>query len=161
MTEPSPQVNWKSVGLFYVLACAVSWPSFWWRDIHTASWIAWRVPGFLKMAPIMWGPGIAALVVLAVFRRSHPKTITFVGGAVGRSLAFYLVPFGLLAVVGLPGAQQPVIAVTLHGWIDALGEAPGLLGISPARVYAVFGVSLVFWGWMLWTWRRAPTRHIP
>jgi len=250
MTETSPRVSWKAVGLYYVLACAISWPSFWWRDMHTASWAAWRVPGFLKMAPIMWGPGIAALVALAVFRRSHPKTITFFGGSAGRSLAFYLVPFALLTVVGLPGAQRPgvlvgftfllavvgffnilgeelgwrgflqdalrplprlpryvligamwefwhftnrthegglahvllvlaawypltmilsavigeatdrsralVVAVTLHGWIDALGEAPELLGVPPVRVYTVFGVSLVFWAWMLWRWKRRP-----
>ena len=60
--QTSPRVDWKAVGLYYVLACAISWPSFWWRDMHTASWVAWRVPGFLRMAPIMWGPGIAALV---------------------------------------------------------------------------------------------------
>jgi membrane protease YdiL (CAAX protease family) len=250
MTEKPRRVDWKAVGLFYALACAISWPSFWWRDMHTASWAAWRVPGFLKMAPIMWGPGIAALVALAVFRRSHPKTITFFGGAAGRSLAFYLVPFALLAVAGLPGSQRPgmvvgftallavvgffnilgeelgwrgflqdalrplprlyryiliggmwefwhftnrthegglahvalvlaawypltmvlsavigeatdrsralVVAVTLHGWVDALGEAPLLLGVAPVRVYAVFGVSLVFWAWMLLTWRRTP-----
>jgi hypothetical protein len=69
----------------------------------------------------------------------------------------------LSAVIGeaTDRGRALVIAVTLHGWIDALGEAPQLLGIAPARVYAVFGVSLVFWGWMLWTWRRAPARHIP
>jgi membrane protease YdiL (CAAX protease family) len=218
---------------------------FWWRDMHTASWIAWRVPGFLKMSTIMWGPGIAALVVLGVFRRSHPKTITFFGGSVGRSLAFYLVPSALLAAVSLPGSKRPgmvvgftalfavvgffnilgeelgwrgflqdalrplprlpryvligamwefwhftnrtheggwadvalvlaawypltmilsavigeatdrsralVVAVTLHSWVDVLGEAPDLLGVPPVRVYAVFGVSLVFWAWMLWS----------
>jgi membrane protease YdiL (CAAX protease family) len=241
------RVDWKAVGLYYALACAISWPSFWWRDMHTASWAAWRVPGFLKMAPIMWGPGIAALVALAVFRRSHPKTITFFGSSAGRSLAFYFVPFALLAAVCLPGAESPgrvagmtaalsvigffnilgeelgwrgflqdalrplarlpryvllgamwefwhftnrthegglaqvalclaiwypvtmllsaligeaadrsralVVAVTLHSWIDALFEAPSLLGVAPWRVYAVFAVSLVFWAWMLWRWR--------
>jgi len=245
--EATPRVDWKAVGLYYFLACAISWPSFWWRDMHTASWLAWRVPGFLRMAPIMWGPGIAALVALAVFRRSHPKTITFFGGSAGRSLAFYFVPFAFLAAVCLPGAEKPgrvvgmigllavigffnilgeelgwrgflqdalrplarlpryvllgamwefwhftnrthegslaqiavrlaisypvvillsavigeatdrsralVVAVTLHSWIDALFEAPSLFGVAPWRVYAVFAVSLVFWGWMLWRWR--------
>jgi len=46
-----------------------------------------------------------------------------------------------------------VVAVTLHSWIDALFEAPALLGVAPGRVYAVFAASLVFWGWMLWRWR--------
>jgi hypothetical protein len=49
----------------------------------------------------------------------------------------------------------------LRGTIDGLsaaaapgryaGEAPDLLGVPPVRVYAVFGVSLVFWAWMLWS----------
>jgi len=134
MTEPSPQVHWKAVGLFYFLACAISWPSFWWRDMHTASWAAWRVPGFLKMAPIMWGPGIAALVALAVFRRSHPKTITLFGGVVGRSLAFYLVPFVLLAVAGLPGSGSPgrvvsfTVLLAVIGFFNILGEELGWRG---------------------------------
>jgi membrane protease YdiL (CAAX protease family) len=248
MTEPS-RVEWKSVTFYYLLACAISWPSFWWRDMHRASWAAWQAPGFLKMAPIMWGPGIAALLALWVFRRSHPKTITFFGGSTGWSLAFYLVPFALLAAAGLPGSKHPgmvagfsvllavigffnilgeelgwrgllqdalrplprlqryvligamwefwhftnrtheggwthvaltlaawypltmalsavigeatdrrrslMVAVTLHCWIDALGEAPVLLDIPPVRVYAAFGVSLVFWTWMLWSRKTA------
>jgi len=72
--------------------------------------------------------------------------------------AWYPLTMILSAVIGeaTDRSRALVVAVTLHGWIDALGEAPELLGVPPVRVYTVFGVSLVFWAWMLWRWKRRP-----
>jgi hypothetical protein len=49
----------------------------------------------------------------------------------------------LSAVIGeaTDRSRALVVAVTLHGWIDALGEAPEVLGIPPVRVYAVRRVA--------------------
>jgi len=253
--RPVSGVSWRSVALFYGIACAVSWPFFWWRDIHNVSWIAWHFPPFLKMTPIMWGPGLGALVALAVFRRRHPRTITFFGTSAGRSLAFYFIPYLGLAAIAVPAAPQParlllllalfsvvglfnilgeelgwrgflqdalrplprlprylligflwefwhftnrthegtaseialrlalfypatmlisfligeatdrgrslLVAVTLHGWIDAVGELPEILHLSRTRLLVAVGFSLLFWGWMLWTWRSTePPRSV-
>lgn len=56
------KVNWVSVVVYYLLACVVSWPFFWWRDMNPESWKAWGIPGILKTYSYMWGPGIAALI---------------------------------------------------------------------------------------------------
>jgi hypothetical protein len=26
--------NWAAVLLFYAIACGISWPFFWWKDVH-------------------------------------------------------------------------------------------------------------------------------
>ena len=76
----SEHVKWRSVALFYVLACALSWPFYWWRDMHPASWNAsafFSIPApsplsfIIKNAVVMWGPGIAALVTIAIYKGSQ------------------------------------------------------------------------------------------
>ncbi len=60
----------------------------------------------------MWGPGIAALVTLFVFRSRHQRTITFFGTAAAKSLLFYLVPMLGLAIT-LPLATDEMETMTL------------------------------------------------
>ena len=84
--EKEHKVNWKSVILFYFLACLFSWPFFWWRDIESESWIAWNVPAFIKTGSYMWGPGVAALICFFTFKKSHKRTITFFGSSFIKSL---------------------------------------------------------------------------
>src|SRR3954464_8056810 len=95
------RVNWPSVAVFSIVACAVSWPFFWWRDMATESWNHWHVPGLLKVMSYMWGPGVGALVAMLVFRGRHRRRITLLGTSWQRSLLFYLAPLALLSVLGL------------------------------------------------------------
>jgi len=132
-TEPTRTVvDWKWVAVFYLLACGFSWPFFWWRDVLTESWRAWRFPGFLKTSTYMWGPGFAALVVLSLRGRAHPRTITFFSPARRWSLAFYVVPLCAVAAVYVPLGGPLVIAVTLVvgvvGLFNILGEELGWRG---------------------------------
>ncbi len=153
-------VNWKSVLLFFVIACAWSWPWFWLRDMEPQQWAALRVPYPLKNAMLMWGPGIAALVCLRVFRRTHTRTITMTGGRVLRSLAFYVVPILGLAAVGVESAELGdarvhlmVLAIGIIGFVNILGEELGWRGFlqdavrplaRPGR-YALIGLMWVVW----------------
>jgi len=128
------QVDWRSVAVYYVIACAVSWPFFWWRDIHRESWIAWGFPGAFKHATYMWGPGIAALIVFWWFRKTHRRQITLLGTSPLRSLAFFLVPMaGLLMayapeVVQTGAALQLVFQLVVVGFLVTLGEELGWRG---------------------------------
>lgn len=119
--EPRAQTNWRAVATFYALACAWSWPFFWWRDMHGVSWQALHVPEPLKNSLIMWGPGLAALLCFAFFRKSHQRTITFAGGAIWRSLAFYFVPMLALALAGLPLGNDSQVSHGLVGLIAVIG----------------------------------------
>jgi membrane protease YdiL (CAAX protease family) len=243
LTVKPKRVDWAGVALFYFLACAVSWPFFWWRDMHAASWQAWRFPAPFKTACYMWGPGLAALAVLGLRRLHHQRTITFFGRSRRWSLAFFVLPLvtlaivyaplvgaragviGVLAVLGffnilgeelgwrgflqdslrpLPRgwryltigilwefwhftnrihgfdlsqtirglmlsyptvialsiligeatdrARSLVVAVTLHFWIDALFEVPGVVDGPAWPTYLVFAVSIFFWAILLWKW---------
>src|SRR5262249_32385611 len=69
-----------------------------------------------------------------------------------RLAIWYPVTMILSAVIGeaTDRSRSLTVAVTLHSWLDALFEAPSLLGVAPVRVFAVFAISLVFWAWMLW-----------
>jgi hypothetical protein len=152
------QVNWWQVMTFYVLACAFSWPFFWWRDMALDSWNAWNVPGPLKSATYMWGPGLSALICFFVFRRTHQRRITLTGTSLTRSLAFYLVPLVALAAVGgksiegMSGHVFPLV-MGIAAFLTIFGEELGWRGflqdvlrpMSPGWRYALIGVL-----WELW-----------
>ncbi len=155
---PAQRVSWFAVGIYYALACLVSWPFFWWRDMASESWAAWGAPGILKTASYMWGPGIAALICLLSFRRRHRRTLTLTGTSVVRSLAFFLFPLGLLAIIGGGGRwadsghTMPLLVIVLTfatifgeelGWRGFLQDA--LRPLTPARRYLLIGVMWEFW----------------
>ena len=156
MSVPRTTINWRSVLTFYLLACAISWPFFWWRDMHTQSWLAWDIPRYFKTSFIMWGPGLAAITSLYLFRKSHPRTITLFGPAPVRSILFYLVPVLALAMVYAPivGSRVRLIAfIGLVGLFNTLGEELGWRGflqdalrpLSPVARYALIGAMWEFW----------------
>ena len=120
------KVNWKLVILFYSLACLISWPFFWWRDIESESWMAWNVPGFVKTGSYMWGPGLAALICFLIFKKSHVRTISFFGTSVTKSLLFWFIPILALSIFSIEG--QEAIAVPIKGFLMILGEELGWRG---------------------------------
>ena len=141
MTEPAERarearggagsVRWDAVALFYVLACAVSWPAFWFRDMHREAWLAWEVPAILKGWIPAFGPAVGAAAALIVFRRSHRRTVSLLGSSAPRSLAFLAVPLVLLVGIGT-GGERPHLSglVTAVSFvIYALGEEMGWRGV--------------------------------
>lgn len=151
LKDEKPKVNWKSVFLFYFLACLFSWPFFWWRDIETESWIVWNVPGFIKTSSYMWGPGFSALICFYIFRKSHLKTITFFGTSTIKSLLFWFIPIIPLSIFSLKGYEAILLPFT--GFLMILGEELGWRGflqdalrpISTFKRYAIIGAM-----WELW-----------
>jgi membrane protease YdiL (CAAX protease family) len=159
-TIPRTRVDWRAVALFFALACLWSWPLFWLRDLRPEAWAAWRLPMPLRMTVLMWGPGLAALLCLRLFRASHPRTVFPAGGSWRRALAFYFAPMGALAIVGvrLPGAgggtvHALVLAIAVVGLLNTLGEELGWRGFlqdalrplpRPAR-YATIGLLWAAW----------------
>jgi hypothetical protein len=166
------EVDWTSVLAFYALACAFSWPFFWWRDVWSASWQAWHFPGFLKTSTYMWGPGLAALVILGWRRRTHARTITFFGSARSWSCTFYLVPLVALALAYLPsaGLRGPAVAGVLGaiGWFNILGEELGWRGFLQDALrplprgwrYLVIGVMWEAWHFTNRTHGREPAEVV-
>src|SRR5688572_918710 len=126
------RVNCTSVIVFYLLACAVSWPFFWWRDINSDSWDALQIPGFIKTWSYMWGPGISALICFWLFRKSHIRTITFFGTSRRKSLAFYFLPVLALCIPGIKDGDETShvlpLAFSIIGFISILGEELGWRG---------------------------------
>lgn len=125
--------NWISIVIYYALACAISFPFFWWRDMQRESWLAWKMPNELKPLFHGWGPGLSALIVLVLFRRTHKRTITLFGTSKARSLLIYLVPVVGLSVIGFPNRRgyDPHLYGLLLGVIVsiyALGEELGWRG---------------------------------
>lgn len=148
------KVHWLSVVVFYLLACAISWPFFWKRDV-----LGQQVPTFTYM----WGPGIAAIITMLLFRKRHPRTITIFGGSIGKSLLFYLLPSLALGVVialtagdELREFESPIVVVfilPIMGIINTLGEELGWRGflqdalrpLPPVWRYVLIGVLWEFW----------------
>lgn len=145
------KVNWKAVTVYYVLACLISWPFFWWRDIESESWNAWTVPGFIKTASYMWGPGLSAIICLLLFKNTHNRAITFFGTSVIKSLLFWFVPIIALSVFVLKGAN--VWVIPLIGFLMILGEELGWRGflqdafrpLPPLKRYLLIAIL-----WELW-----------
>jgi hypothetical protein len=156
--EQRQRVDWVAVGVFYIVACGVSWPFFWWRDMATRSWEAWGAPEILKTMSIIWGPSLGALVALALFGRRHRQRITLLGSSPRYSLLFYLGPLVLLSILGgrsVDGVPPHLVGVyaALVSMLSIMGEELGWRGFlqdalrplaRPLR-YALIGIM-----WELW-----------
>ena len=165
MTRP----QWRAVLGFYVLACMVSWPLFWWKDVHTESWNLSPIPIWMRILALMWGPGIAALLCFKFFRRVHQRTITLWGSSKIRSACFCVLPILSLAFVRPPtdrllfGAVNdpethklsPLLfmGIMLLSFLWALGEELGWRGFLQDALRPIpFGLRFVLLGflWALW-----------
>jgi membrane protease YdiL (CAAX protease family) len=143
--------NWLSVIVYYVIACLISWPFFWWRDMESESWATWNAPEYLKTASYMWGPGIAAIICFFLFRKTHTRIITFFGTSIFKSLLFWFVPIIAFSMTTLHGTKAFLLPVL--GFVITLGEELGWRGflqdalknISPVRRAIIIGVM-----WELW-----------
>jgi hypothetical protein len=156
-SKTKEKIDWVAVALFYFLACACSWPFFWWRDMWPESWVAWRIPGFLKTSTYMWGPGLAAIVSIAMRGQFHHRTITFFGSAERWAVAYYLVPLIVLASAYAlsTGARGPVVVglIAIVGFFNILGEELGWRGFLQDALrplpkvwrYLVIGVLWEAW----------------
>ena len=97
--------------------------------MNAAGWAQWTAPNFLKTWSYMWGPGIASIICLLLFRKSHHNTISFFGSSAQKSIAFYVVPIIALAMVGVQGqGMNPHLfpfVFGLLGFVSILGEELG------------------------------------
>jgi membrane protease YdiL (CAAX protease family) len=152
-------VHWLSVLTFYAIACGISWPYFWWRDLHNASWSAWGAPDYIKGLVPAIGPALGAVVTLWLFRRQHPRTISLLGTSAGRSVAFVLTPLVALTVAASVTGYDPVEAAltAILFVVYAFGEELGWRGflqdalrpLPPVPRYLLIGA---LWGaWHLTT----------
>lgn len=123
MTEV--KTNWKSVVIYYFLACAWSWPFFWWRDLQNESWKALQIPEFTKTWLLMWGPGLAALICFLIFRSTHQRAMTFSGTSLWRGIVFVAV---LPVVLALMNQDLRYLQLGALGFIATLGEELGWRG---------------------------------
>jgi len=110
------RVDWRAVAFYQVLACAISWPLFAWRDLRHASWAVWALPTVVKQLVPAFGPAIAGLAASAIFHRTHPRTVSLLGFDALRSVAFAAIPVAMLAFLGVPGPAPHIEG----GWIAAI-----------------------------------------
>jgi hypothetical protein len=149
--SPRRRINWKSIGIYYVIACLWSWPFFWRRDVlhipETSLSIHWA---------LMWGPGLAALVCMAVFWRSHRRSITLFGDSWSRSIFFYVAPFLMLALFRahlLNGYDRRPLIAALPMLVSIFGEELGWRGflqdalrsLPPLKRFSLIGVLWESW----------------
>lgn len=146
-------VNWRAVIFYYVIACAISWPFFYWRDYIRDGYRWWFY------IVIMWGPGVAALISLYVFRTTHRRTITLSGTSLWRSVAIWMVPLIIATVifsVGQPDAEKIIKTMAwgaTMGLVVTLGEELGWRGFLQDTVrslpawkrYAFIGTVWALW----------------
>jgi hypothetical protein len=128
--EPPRKVNWPSVALYYFTACAISWPLFWWRDLHPDSWQHWALRGLFKGLLPALGPLTGCLLALLIFRRAHRRTISLLGTSVVKSALFAAIPLGVLAALGV-GDSKPHLTGAVLGCMSlvyAIGEEAGWRG---------------------------------
>jgi CAAX protease family protein len=150
-------VNWRSVAAYYAIACLWSWPFFWRRDIlNLPDTPITSISKLLIHWGLMWGPGIAALVCMVAFRRSHCRVITLLGDSWGKSILFYAVPFLLLAAFrahALYGYERPALVAAFPMFVSILGEELGWRGflqdalrpLPPVKRFVLIGVLWEFW----------------
>jgi uncharacterized protein len=118
------KTNFLSVFVFYLTACIISWPFFWWRDLEPESWKQLQLPSIVKTWSYMWGPGIAAVICFVLFK-NHKRVTTFKGTSWWRGLLFYsLVPISL----SLWNLKAQYLLIGVLGFVSILGEELGWRG---------------------------------
>jgi membrane protease YdiL (CAAX protease family) len=150
-TNTKQKINWLSVATYYGIACLISWPFFWWRDIETESWDLWDVPELIKTASYMWGPGIAAIICFFLFRKTHVRNVTLFGTSITKSLLFWLVPEIAFSISTFNGTQALTFIFT--GFFIILGEELGWRGflqdalknINPIKRAIIIGLMWEIW----------------
>jgi membrane protease YdiL (CAAX protease family) len=122
--------QYEPILVFYALACAFSWPFFWWRDVASESWNALPLHGIVKTSLVMWGPGLSALLCGVIYRKRVVKTTTLFGSSAWRSLAFWLVPMAAF-VWFTPRAEDASTSLAIYAggtFLFTLGEELGWRG---------------------------------
>ena len=152
--EAPLQPHWRAILTFYFLACAFQWPFFWWRDVHTASWNASRIP--VGIRDLTWGPAVAAFVVFYLFPRARTRTISFFGASRARSLCSFLIPilFSWIGVAIQSGRiSYKLIYYLLIGGVSMFGEEMGWRGFLQCALRPlgrVRGYLLLAFMWEAW-----------
>src|SRR5580692_9218089 len=128
--ETQSKPNWSAIAVFYFLACLWSWPFFWWRDVHTASWNAWSLPEEIKGLTQPWGPGLAAIAVFYLFPQARSR-VSLLGASWWRSAVCFLTPLVIACIAftmqsGHFPSQLPYYL--LVGGFSTLGEETGWRG---------------------------------
>ena len=156
-TVAAARVNWRSVAVYYAIACLWSWPFFWRRDVfHIPDTPLNSLSRLVIHWGLMWGPGIAAMVCMLAFRRSHRRVITLGGSSWVRGILFYFTPFLVLAVFRahtLFGYDEPALIAAFPMFVSVLGEELGWRGflqdalrpLPPVKRFVLIGVLWEFW----------------
>ena len=130
-------VPWRHVVTFYALACSVSWPIFWLRDM-TDLLKTLPVPAGVWTTAAMWGPGIAAGILMRWRGATQKRPITLLGPAPWHALAFYISPCAFMLLLGARAGSfsSPALAGTLllMGLVNVLGEEIGWRGYLQAAL---------------------------
>jgi membrane protease YdiL (CAAX protease family) len=148
--------NWHVIIAYYFLACLWSWPLFWWRDTHSGSWKALPIPPEFQSPLIMWGPGLAAIVVFFVFPQMRSRFLSIPGSSWKRSAMCFLIPicFACIAYAMESKKFSWKLGVDLVVWgFACLGEELGWRGFLQGalrplgRIRAYLLLSLMWTAW--------------
>lgn len=161
MTNQNPplKTNWTAVIVFYVIACAFSWPFFAWRDLYSENWVNSNIPSAVRNLCVMWGPGVAAIVCFLVFRKTHIRTISLTGSSVLKSLLFFILPYIVWTIILFVNPDENTIKPTYllqlvpFGFLMIIGEELGWRGflqdalrpLKEWKRWLVLGLMWEFW----------------
>jgi hypothetical protein len=155
--------DWWAILVFYILACAWSWPFFWWQDQHTASWNAWHVRPELKEPFIQWGPGLAAITVYGLFPHIRPRFLSLAGSSWKRSATCFLAPLLVVWVVSIYRGEPRWLSVPYYvaaAGFSCLGEEAGWRGFLQGAVRPIGSIRGSLLIGLMWTaWHFNPTRE--
>ena len=128
--------DWRAIALFYFLACLWSWPFFWWRDVHTASWNAWRLPEEIKGLTQPWGPGLAAIAIFYLFPQARSRFASLAGGSWKRSAVCFLAPICFASIANTVQSRHfgyKLVVLPGGGRLLDVGRGTGLARIPAGR----------------------------
>ncbi len=175
MTHRLSAAAFRPVVVFWLLACAISWPFMFTATLAPEAWQSLPLPPPLKTSLFMWGPGIAALICYRLFAGRITRRTTLLGHSRRRSAVAVIVPAAMLAILVFVSAEPKHALFFLAlmvpvGLFNTLGEELGWRGYlqdampfaTPWQRYLAVGVL-----WELWHvpmrlpwWQDAPLRGV-
>lgn len=175
MTHHSTTTPFRPVAVFWLIACAISWPFMFMATLAPETWQSLPLPPPLKATLFMWGPGIAALICYRVFSDRVTRLTTLLGDSRRLSLIAIIVPALMLATLVFVSAEPRhallfLLLMVPVGLFNTLGEELGWRGYlqdampldKPWQRYLAVGVV-----WELWhipmrlpLWSNAPLNGV-
>lgn len=156
MNQIQSKVQIVPIVLFYIVACAIAWPIFLNMPYFQELFKPVGIPFINPYLIIMWGPGIAAVVIYLIYGKKLKRNFSLFGRHLKYSLLFFFIPWlismliNLIAPVSENFSPAKMLVLIPVSFVFTLGEELGWRGFLQDALNGIprflrWGIVAVMW----------------